>query len=411
MIQTYMIRDRNLDKFYGDIAKLNKRAKKLGVLEIILRKTGEITTEPMKRGPNGAGLDPQEIIGEKRWIGVEVSGESPRYAGWTMAAVVEHTDEGNILRKSPDCLLELGQYRTGAPCCNHCNKVRNRRDTFIVQNDDGTVKQVGSNCLADFLGGAAPDDLAARAEFMWDVSELCDEATEEGYGGGGGRDLFNVPTFLTYVACARRLKGFITSKKAKEDYTGNTSSTAQTALGWMFPPKTANGEKMPKPEPQDREFAEGTQAFVIEKLAGKSELELSDFEHNMLLMAKVNAVEFRNAGLAAYLVEYRCRELEKELVKKAEGFVDAYYGTPKARVRDVRVVYIKSTGFDSQFGYTFIHTFRVAGTNEMLVWKSGSGVDVAPGFEMAATFTVKEHIEYNGHKQTKIARFVRATDS
>ena len=44
---------------------------------------------------------------------------------------------------------------------------------------------------------------------------------------------------------------------------------------------------------------------------------------------------------------------------------------------------------------------------EKLVWKSATDLDgVAGGAEIKATFTVKDHDEFKGHKQTKISRLV-----
>jgi hypothetical protein len=40
------------------------------------------------------------------------------------------------------------------------------------------------------------------------------------------------------------------------------------------------------------------------------------------------------------------------------------------------------------------------------VWKTGTDLGYADGFELKATFTVKEHGEYKGWNQTKISRVV-----
>ncbi len=45
--------------------------------------------------------------------------------------------------------------------CDYCKKDWIvRRDTYIVKNDKGEIRQIGSNCLSDFLGHPNPTRIA-----------------------------------------------------------------------------------------------------------------------------------------------------------------------------------------------------------------------------------------------------------
>lgn len=403
MIKTYVIADWKLAGLNEAIAKLNKRARRLGVQEVTLTKTGVTSEEPVL---NQLG----ERTGTMTFSEVELNGASPKFAGWQLAARIEHAEEGNILRKSPDVKEDLTEYRNCKAHCAHCNTLRNRRDTFVVIHEDGTRKQVGADCIKDFLGHKDPHQLAMMLELLSNAGDLCEGAEGDGdyFGGGGGGsvNLMYVRTFLAYVAAVRREKGFITGKQAQER---DCDSTAYTAGFHMDPPKEfiRRGGRRITPTDEDKAFADTTQDWVIETLGAKDEASLSDFEHNMLTIARCESVEHRNKGLAAFLIEYRCRAIEQAEARKREtaGLVSKHYGEPKKRVRGIEMSYIKSHGFASQFGYTFIHIFMAA-TGERLVWKTGTQLDYQPGQKIKATFTVKKHSEFNGLLQTEITRVV-----
>ena len=47
--------------------------------------------------------------------------------------------------------------------CDYCNTLRNRNETHIVQNEEGTIHQVGSTCVRDFLGGVSPEQISIES--------------------------------------------------------------------------------------------------------------------------------------------------------------------------------------------------------------------------------------------------------
>lgn len=404
---TFNVFEPRLPKLLEQIEVLNRRATKLGVQPVIVTKTGKITDEPiMGKNPVTGHMD--VVVGYNRFVEIIVTGSTPKLAGWTLAAVVEHAEEGNILRKVPGCKVELNQFRTGAPCCNHCNTVRNRKDTFIVIHDNGAMKMVGSNCIKDFLGGVDPRQLASYAEILFSIGESCGEAEEsEDCGGGGQPTIYSVARMLAYSTCAIRKLGFVSGKVARESQEagGDKTSTSMTARFWMFP---TNRMKLDVdyfvPTDEDKAFADRARQFVLDTIGAKDPETLSDFEHNMLTVCKCEGVELRNLGLLAFVPEYMARENEKTLVRQQENAA-GHYGVPGTRYKKQAITYLRSTGFDSQFGYTYIHTFA-ADTGARLVWKTGTELPYTTGDKLVATFTVKEHSEWKGNLQTKVSRVV-----
>jgi hypothetical protein len=410
-IRFFRVNIDRLENLAHQIEKLNKRAAKLGVAHIGFNNTQVFDLEPVYE-PHGVFGSPRRILYYDKFVWMALSGASPKFAGWTLAAVVEHAEEGNILRKSPDCTAELTKFRSGAPVCQHCNLARNRKDTYIVIHDDGSQKQVGHNCIKDFLGHANPNQLAAWAELCYSACELCEagEGDSEGGCGGSRNTCINVESFLVYASLALRLKGWVSGKTAFESQ-GSVTSTKEWALQYMFPPKDAAGRIIPQPAPEqvDIDRAEKSRAFVLETLGTRESESLSDFEHNILMVSKCEAVEGRNVGMIAYVPEYFRRETEKAVLSAKRGEeakVATHFGEVGKRVKNTQVTYLRSTGFETQYGYCFIHTFVAADGTSRLVWKTSGELPatIQEGVAVTATFTVKEHGDYKGFKQTKISR-------
>ena len=391
----YRVYSGNLFALREKLAKLNKRAIKLGGSPIELVDTGRYEDETIKDDITGL------VTSVRRFHYCTVTGEAPSFNGWTLGAVVEHTTEGNILRKAPGVTAELTQFRTGAQHCDHCKQARYRIETFVVLHDNGEQKLVGRNCLRDFLGHQSPSQLASLAEIVFSVGEMCEASENEG-GYGGGRDLYYVDSFLAYSACAVRHLGYISSKRARESQEcgGNVCSTRQTAEAWMMPFKGAkHGVDFFRPEDCDIEAASKAKAHVIETLGLKDSETLTDFEHSLLVVCKCEAISPKGAGILAYVPEYYARAIQQA----KESALEAYFGEVGKRVRNVPLTYIKSTGFESVYGYTYIHSFTTA-EGARILWKSGSNVEATAGGVLNATFTIKAHEEYKGHKQTKVSR-------
>jgi hypothetical protein len=300
-------------------------------------------------------------------------------------------------------------FRSCPPKCEHCNTTRIRKDTFVVRSADHRLLQIGRNCLADVLGlGVTPEEAAKLAEWLSDLhlSVSGGEGSLDGEFESMGCQITHMPTetFLTFVvACAREL-GFRTRKQADEDLTGRTQSTANEAMWHMFPPRNLSSrdkEKLIKPTDEDRD--EALKAIEWARaLEGRSE-----FDHNMKVVASNEMIEFRNKGIAAFIVQARRRAMEKEADRKARNAAlpeSRHVGEIGKRIKKVKVVFIGTPwSGDTDFGTMHIHKFRTFDGSD-LVWKSSVGIFNDPGTEMIASFTPKKHDEFSGRPQTLVSR-------
>jgi hypothetical protein len=227
---------------------------------------------------------------------------------------------------------------------------------------------------------------------------------------------------MAYCARAIRQYGYV-SRKAMEaaEMSGGRgcSSTKNTVMTWMFPPRDPvakdriraahclDGETWPMPNETDSALVDVARDYIIDKLSGK--MDLNEFENNLLICSKLEALEIRTCGIAAYVVEYYRRDTERaaEIVRKQATVNNTHFGTVKTRYKGVALTYLGCSSFDSAFGVCFIHRFDNA-EGQRLVWKTSTSLGYSDGLKVTATFSVKEHGEYKGWNQTKITRVVFA---
>jgi len=189
--------------------KLAKRCQKLGVEApkvIIIRQF-------VQRSTNELGVEKFEPMFE-----YEVVGVSPVLAGgWQIVASVQHTDIGNIVKVAPKFQETFTQNLFNAPdTCEHCNKNRNRKLTIVVQDADGKMFRVGTDCLKDFTGHNLPA--------VWETFEDDVDLENLFTSGEKGYDLTEV---ITLAYAAQRLKGW---KGAQTEFGTPTCEVVKNAL-------------------------------------------------------------------------------------------------------------------------------------------------------------------------------------
>lgn len=293
----FNIPSENYSKFEKMMAKLSKRSEKLIGLPIT---------------PVVFGYEMQEIAGHQHKVyQVYLTAETPKIDGWTFVARLDHSNEtGNIIRMVPNTGITLPEtYRHCSPNCDHCRIRRLRRDTFVIHNDEtGEFKQVGSSCLVDFFGHD-PSKIAKLAEILGYAWEGAKAASEDHSGLNDHRWL-GVEEYLGHVACMIRHHGWTSASMAHED--ANLISTKEMALNNMYNNRMVVSDGDMKLASDALEWARS--------LSSKNNM--SDFEHNILMVADAEMIEFRSAGLAAAIVGVYWKNNNKPQVQQLGNVAD-----------------------------------------------------------------------------------------
>ncbi|MGE0406971.1 MAG: hypothetical protein AB7O65_11780, partial [Candidatus Korobacteraceae bacterium] len=369
---TYYIPEGNIGQFEKRIALLIKKAAKLNSAISYQINRDDFRDVKVSFDRNGK----QEEVWV-RHFNVTVTGEEPKYAGWKFTGTLEHTDEGNVLRMVPGEIAPE-RYRDCAPFCEHCKLKRVRKDTYLVRHETGTVTQVGSNCLADFLGHENPHLIAKLAEIWVNLNELTTLAEGPYWLGGGGayvnKDRQDLLQFLAIVAeiviqenqfWSRSAVNKIAEKRGPNARLPEV--TAWRAARYMHPSKDdwAEAQKF-QPTEAAIKLAEDAQAWVLREfgtplpeegsydqikaaLLNTGRNDLNDFQHNLLVVAKGQFCERRTFGIAAYIIEaYRRAHNMIPERKKATPRNNAHFGTVGQRFAKLEVLVEKVITWHSE---------------------------------------------------------------
>ena len=269
MNTNYLIPTQNVATLQADIAKLAKKAAKLGCVAPVLT-IGK--TVSVKIGENIYG---EVFYAEK--VEVSVTGTAPKLNDWSFVGVVENVEGSTVLRSVPGNEIPAA-YRDANPCnCDHCGINRRRNSTFIVKHESGECKQVGRSCLKDFLGHANPEHVAAYAEHLAEIN-ISDYDEDEKLGYGSTHVSYNTAAVVAVAIRAIKMFGY--------QKTDSDSPTRDVVAAHLF---SNNVDARLPVEQSDRDLA--VQAVVwMQQQSG------SEFSLNLAAYAKCEAVPFKSFG-------------------------------------------------------------------------------------------------------------------
>ena len=378
---TYKINDTALEKIQALAEKLSKRAIKLGLAPIAINAIGET----WKTNDEGYSWRLTEI---------EIIGESPVIAGWKFLASLDHTLGNSPVIRS---LVEVkSSWRSASPRCVHCNANRVRNHTYVLVNEAGEEKQVGSSCLKDFLGHADPSKVAALFEEcgeLLDYAQKSDGDFDEERSGKSSR-FFDVAKFLAYVALRIRTDGFFISRKMIEEGKASGSTTGQSALTAMFD----KSQDKDRPSEKDYELT----SLVLD-WAANLEPE-NTYQSNLKAIANSEAIDNSHTGLAASI--FPAYNYAHPVVP-ADKKVSEYFGTVGEKFNLILTVAKTVCLGDSpynRYDVRWLVTFKDENGNDFSWFTTGDWSTEDEGKKFAVKGTIKEHKEYKGIKQTIITR-------
>ncbi len=411
----FNIPEGNLQSFYHKIALLNRKAAKLGCPQVV---TEELGTETTKIDPANYGTI---TITRHR---IKVTGTAPKIAGWEFIGKIEHEAEGNIISSVPGEELPV-EYRTAKTICDHCKTTRRRNFTFVVRNEAGEYRQVGRQCLADFLGHLSPQEIASYAQRLYGLTDSLRE--EEDLWSGGAREKWTVGTeqLLALTACFIETDGWLSRTKANEEGGGQPTADAVVDFILDHDREVTSRRKwyMPEIEVTSKHKADAKAAleWCRTEMWGDD-----DYTHNLRTLCKLDDVEPRRAGLVCSLIARWRKAVERDRERKAEAENSPSTHQGEVGKRDTwHLELLGINSIESGWGATHIHRMRDEQGN-IFVWfasrrplldrtyhqKLADGSKVPSTFVVVAeagewyqvTGTVKKHDTFKDIAQTVLTR-------
>lgn len=413
-MDTFEIPSERIESFRKRVGSLLKRADRKGLTGYvsIKERAPEIRTKQIKNPDwDGRSTDDQmiEVTFEVYPVDIEVN-EPLSLGGWTLVGVIEPPLPNVDVNTVTNCdrsgaILPEKFWKGDWQTCDHCNASRQRRECFIVKNADGEYRQVGRQCLRDFLGHD-PMKFIAFFTFINEAKILCDENTEPKM-----RDRWLHPTAkIIHHACRVVCKrGYVSRQQAQD--TGKDCTVA-LVMSWIccWDGKIRRELDESYPDTDESRLLETKVMDWAKSVTDRTFDQMAtDYERSIWATLKSGYSDWRSSGLAIGMIPGMIRDQKKAAVADANKAINEksqHMGHVGERLRDLSVTVLRTKLFTNDFGGTTLVEMVTTDGNILNWWGSGI-LSINEKDELLITGTVKEHIinKYrDGAKCTVITR-------
>lgn len=380
--QTYIIPAEALPEIASALEPLAKKARKFGAAEPVLT----VKETCLRTFGDGTALE----------MAVVTLATAPiKLNGYTVLGHIRRVgDESVVYAFNKED--SIGAYAAeNAARCDHCGVNRYRTVSYVVRHDaSGALAQVGSTCIADYIGYGDAQAILAYAEMLRALDAQCEEAQDGGDDRVYGRfaRIYSIHTLLMWAAWAIEQHGWISKGAAQDRCCMSTSDYVCEALRELNPRGYLNEHHAAA--------ADATLAYVASLEA------TSDYEMNLKAIYRSaeqrgGNIEAKWIGLAISAMAAMNRQQQREVTAQAQAAQSQHIGAVGGKV-GIDVECVNEYAMQGAYGTTYIYTFRDADGN-VLVWKTGSAV-IYRGDKGRLTGKIKAHSEYRGVAQTEVTR-------
>jgi hypothetical protein len=391
MIKELNIPEENLDKFEKRVNKLNKLSKKLNLVPIEYKITGE-HFEKIKEDesdPRQIYFIPDNQIIIVKIFEIELTGELPQIPNWEFVGVIEHQKEMNVIKKMANVEIDKKYYKVGCTC-EHCKTNRVRKTTILVKNvKTNEFKQVGKSCLKDYLGHNALEC------FEWINTVNClDEFDSSDFIQR--MKYFDIESILLMTVNHLKLNNFISGRASME--TGEQSTASYINCNYI----NFNYNRVTEEEK--------TEVKAIIEFIKNIELTNNDYVNNLVSLCSNRYFDIKNIGYVVSMVPYYEKEMkkikERELRKNSN--ISKFVGSIKDKI-EKELIYVNCFGYETQWGWNHLFKF-IDAENNVYIWSTTKGLIANEGDKIKLKGTIKKHKEYMEEKQTYLTRCKILTD-
>jgi hypothetical protein len=375
-----------LEALEAALKKLGKKAAKLGCISPTFRVVAEkmVNVAESDKYPEMVSYSDVEIAYEV----LAVAG------GWKFLASIETVDRVDGVARNrvngPGLSDEVAKgYITVEQKCDHCGHNRKRNQTYIVQNEAGEVKQIGSTCLQEYMG---VDPASAVMGLGFDAA--IKEIGEDDEKWGGGRSGPRVWALADVAAIALSLiakNGFVSAAQAEF---GGMVKTGSDMLSFLVKGVPGLSKWYAEVEPSDANKAAA--AVIVERLKEKyleayrsNPASLSQFQFKVSTILNRGFADYKDFQLFAASVNVEAQDIAKKQsggnVKRNELMPGAVEGGKvefKATIQSVK-------GVESAWGSSLLVTF-VSESGHIAKTFTTSQQEFNPGSAVTVKATVKK---------------------
>ena len=383
---TIEVLDYKLDGLIHLAARTNANLFRRGYAEQV-----EIVGEPVYIVKDVNVMTDDGMITRKaRFARINVQGAVEVSGGAVMLAAVDHGETNIILCAHPEAEARMGQdyfqkLRTDSPSCDHCGFERSRNQTIVVEKD-GKVVRVGRSCLEAYLDCPAALSLMRFATAMIDAREVTWEDSEE--GSGGHQRIGFAPDDILAVALVVTEFGLHYDKDSVRNgvFEILLNPTKYSSF-WSTAPFGKANEIID----WAKTTFDGTNAYMS----------------NVLAILDSEWCRSKHIAFIIGLVPSFYRAMRQKAERAAR--LNEHFGKVGDKV-GVELTHTTSHGYETQYGFSYIHIFRDAegrtfkwSTSNHL-YNESTGGPTEPGDKLRVRGTIKGHETYKDTKQTVLTR-------
>lgn len=401
MANTYLIREENMERLEKKLATIRKKceASHCSFNYTIIGDHFETYTNEYN----------EEVT--VRYKEVEVDGVA-KYNNWHFVATIDHHDEGNVIRAYDTELVVPDKYKTCGPTCEHCQKIRSRKDTYLIYNDEThEFKQVGKSCLQEFTNGLSADNIA----FFCSIYEKLEEGHE--YSGPSSNRYIEVESILRYAFECFKHWGYQKSASSfyEEEVPVGYRSTRDRVTDYYYINRLFGKEREQCREEMnsvgfnpDSEYAVESTKAALEWIRNEKDLS-SEYIRNLHIICSDEYTDYRSLGILVSLTVSYARHIEqiaayeeKEKVEKEEKATSNYVGEIKDKLEITTTNFQLVSSWSTIYGMTYLYKWADESGN-VFIWYASNPVENEDRV-VSVKGTIKDHSEYNGLKQNVMTR-------
>lgn len=311
---------------------------------------------------------------------------------WEFVGTIEHGEGRNIIRTINDSFSNSipEKYKTITPECEHCQKIRDRKDTYLIFNSKTKeFKQVGKSCLMNYTNGLDAEFCAKLADVFTYIAKLenpkdiDDEFMKDFQRGINSVGKLETETLKPIIFGYVKKNGYIskeTPAKISEIIFGREDNNSTPASNKEI---EEMNEWVKSVNDRNSDYLWNAKTAWTKKYATYRDISLLASFVNTFLKNKIERVRRANAN-------------NNEYVGKVGDKITI------SNIKEIRVLFVRNnTGYSYYANDSFIHEI-IDNDGHTFIWSTSINLTIKKPLEIVAT--IKEHKEYKGTKQTVITR-------
>lgn len=388
--------------------KMVKRANRVGFPEPSIA-----WGETHAGGINGPSDDSAAKI---MWQHLTIEGQPLKVGDWTLVASIDpltiENEKVAYFRAVPEATVPEEWRQVDPTICQHCNAIRYRTETFLIRNDD-EYKQVGRQCIRDFLGHN-PDVIINYTNFIREMADWFDGNIGGGWNGYTNNKFWTPRTVIDVTANVVAYDGFFVSRKKEREAQDRgefgVTASASTVIDLLTRHDRYGRELQEKYSAAPSERREELVALTTEELNKLTRNEENDWKYNLWAAWNTELIGFKQLGLLVSGILLGVRRSE-DMQKEREAYLAAKAGKPVSEwlgevgqkvTADVTVTGITVINGDY---FSSVLVSMLDSRGNVMKWFASNPPDAfVEGATLRVTGTVKKQDEYKGQKQTVLTR-------